>query len=65
VRGLRYPLRFLDRDGQIQHTVATLEMTVFLPPEVKGTHMSRFVEVLEADRAALDLEGLRGMICET
>ncbi len=65
VRGLRYPLRFLDRDGQVQHTVATLEMTVFLPPEVKGTHMSRFVEVLEADRAALDLEGLRGMICET
>jgi len=65
VRGLRYPLRFLDRDGQIQHTVATLEMTVFLPPEVKGTHMSRFGEVLEADRAALDLEGLRGMICET
>ena len=43
VRGLRYPLRFLDKEGQVQHTVANLEMTVFLPPEVKGTHMSRFV----------------------
>lgn len=65
VRGLRYPLRFLDAVGQVQHTIAALEMTVFLPPEVKGTHMSRFVEVLEADRAPLDLTGLRSMIAET
>ncbi len=65
VRGLRYPLCFLDAAGQVQHSVATFEMTVFLPPEVKGTHMSRFVEVLEADRAPLDLPGLRSMIAET
>ncbi len=65
VRGLRYPLRFLDREGQVQHTVATLEMTVFLPPEVKGTHMSRFVEILEAERAALDLAGLCNLISDT
>ena len=65
VRGLRYPLCFLDASGQVQHSVATFEMTVFLPPEVKGTHMSRFVEVLEADRAPLDLVGLRSMIAET
>jgi GTP cyclohydrolase I len=31
----------------VQHTVADLSLTVGLPPEVKGTHMSRFVELLE------------------
>ncbi len=65
VRGLRYPMRFVDAEGLVQHSIATFEMTVFLPPEVKGTHMSRFVEVLEADRAPLDLAGLRSMIADT
>ena len=64
VRGLRYPLRFLDKEGQVQHTVANLEMTVFLPPEVKGTHMSRFVELLEARRGALTQDGVFRMLEE-
>ncbi|TAH51248.1 MAG: GTP cyclohydrolase I FolE2 [Betaproteobacteria bacterium] len=59
VRGLRYPLSVSDGEGHVQHTVATIEMTVGLPPEVKGTHMSRFVEILETERDALDLDGLR------
>ncbi|MFU2486090.1 GTP cyclohydrolase I FolE2 [Thauera sp. WH-1] len=56
VRGLRYPMSIRDTDGSVQHTVATLEMTVGLPADVKGTHMSRFVELLEAEREALDLD---------
>lgn len=64
VRGLRYPLMMQDADGQVQHTVATIEMTVGLPPEVKGTHMSRFVELLEAERDALDLGGLRRVFAD-
>ncbi|MDO9599463.1 MAG: GTP cyclohydrolase FolE2 [Azoarcus sp.] len=64
VRGLRYPLRVCDGDGRIQHTVATIEMTVGLPPEMKGTHMSRFVALLEAERDALDLAGLRTMFVD-
>ncbi len=64
VRGLRYPLVLAGDDGQVQHTVATIEMTVGLPPEVKGTHMSRFVELLEAERDALDLAGLRDLFAE-
>jgi GTP cyclohydrolase I len=39
-------------------------MTVGLPPEVKGTHMSRFVELLERPRAALTLGDLRSMFAE-
>ena len=64
VRGLRYPLALRAADGSVQHTVATLEMTVGLPPEVKGTHMSRFVELLEADRDAVDLAGMQAMFAE-
>ena len=59
VRGLRYPLAVLDAAGRVQHTVACLSMSVALPPEVKGTHMSRFVELIEGQRAPLDLARLR------
>ena len=65
VKGLRYPLALLDAAGAAHPTVATLAMTVGLPPEVKGTHMSRFVEILERPRDALSLAGLRRMLQET
>ena len=64
VRGLRYPMSIRDADGGVQHTVVTLEMTVALPADVKGTHMSRFVELLEAERDALDLDGLRSLFAD-
>jgi GTP cyclohydrolase I len=64
VKGLRYPLTLLDAAGGAHPTVATLAMTVGLPPEVKGTHMSRFVELLERPRAALALGDLRRMFGE-
>jgi GTP cyclohydrolase IB len=47
VKGLRYPLQLVTPAGETVSTVANLTMTVGLPPEVKGTHMSRFVELLE------------------
>ena len=58
VRDMRYPLSLMNKDGQVQATVATVEMTVALPPEVKGTHMSRFVEILEAQTTALSIAEL-------
>jgi len=64
VRGLRYPMSLRDSAGSVQHTVVTLEMTVGLPADVKGTHMSRFVELLEAEREALDLAGLRRLFAD-
>jgi GTP cyclohydrolase I len=51
IKGLRYPLPFADRDGTAQTTLATCNVYVALPPERKGTHMSRLVELLE-ERAA-------------
>ena len=64
VKGLRYPLALIDAAGETHPTVATLAMTVGLPPEVKGTHMSRFVEMLERERPALTLRDLRQMFAE-
>ena len=64
VKGLRYPLTLLDAAGEAHPTIATLTMSVGLPPEVKGTHMSRFVELLERPRPALSLGDLRQMFAE-
>ena len=46
VSHVRYPIVVCDRERQEQHTVAELSMGVSLPHDVKGTHMSRFIEVL-------------------
>ena len=53
IKALRHPIRVLGRDGEIGHTVATFDMTVRLAHDVKGTHMSRFVEILESNDEAL------------
>ncbi|MFM9967729.1 MAG: GTP cyclohydrolase FolE2 [Burkholderiales bacterium] len=59
VKGLRYPVRVRMADGAVQSTVASVAMTVALPAEVKGTHMSRFVEVLEGADLILDLASMK------
>jgi GTP cyclohydrolase I len=64
VKGLRYPLQIETAGGELLNTVASLAMTVGLPPEVKGTHMSRFVELLEGRRGALTQDGLFAMLEE-
>ena len=46
IKNLRYPITVRDRREGIQHTVASINMYVDLPHEYKGTHMSRFVEML-------------------
>ena len=47
VKNLRYPICILDRQDDKQHTIASINMYVDLPHHERGTHMSRFVEVLE------------------
>ena len=54
VKGLRYPVAIRGRAGAVP-TIATFAMTVGLPASERGTHMSRFVELLEAQTDALDL----------
>ena len=58
VRSVTYPVRVAGASG-VQHSIATIDMAVRLPAEVKGTHMSRFLEVLEEFDAPLDVAGMR------
>ena len=67
VNDIQYPIRVMDRDGNLQSTVANLSMSVDLPHDVKGTHMSRFIEILNAyeDELGIDtLASILGTICE-
>jgi GTP cyclohydrolase FolE2 len=61
VSDVRYPLTLLS-GGRAVATVATLAMTVTLPATSKGTHMSRFIELLEMQTDALDQAGFRALV---
>jgi GTP cyclohydrolase I len=58
IKSLRYPLSVRMADGGVQHSVATVDADVALPADKKGTHMSRFVEVLEGIDGALDHDAM-------
>ncbi len=62
VKGLRYPVEVRDRTHATQATVATFAMTVDLPQEFKGTHMSRFVEILNAHGRLIHVENIGEML---
>lgn len=58
VRGLRFPICIRDKAHVTQNTVATIGMYVDLPKEFKGTHMSRFIEVLNAHGGVVHVENI-------
>lgn len=58
VRGLRFPVQVRDKAHVHQNTVATIGMFVDLPKEFKGTHMSRFLEVLNAHGNVVHVENI-------
>jgi len=55
IKNLQYPIKVLDRKNGFQHTVASINMYVDLPHRYKGTHMSRFVEMLHQLREEVSL----------
>jgi GTP cyclohydrolase I len=56
IKNLRYPITVRDRRDGFQHTIAAINMFVDLPHDNKGTHMSRFVELLHLLRPDVSLE---------
>ena len=62
VRGLRFPIQVRDKARSVQNTVATIGMFVDLPKEFKGTHMSRFVEVLNAHGNIIHVENIADIL---
>jgi GTP cyclohydrolase I len=62
VRGLRFPIQIRDKAHSLQNTVATIGMFVDLPKEFKGTHMSRFIEVLNAHGNVVHVENITDIL---
>lgn len=62
VRNVEYPMSLKDRTRGIQHTVGTFALTVDLPHQFKGTHMSRFIEVLSAHRDQIGVESIPNIL---
>ncbi len=61
IKGLRYPISIRSA-GAAQPTIGTFAMTIGLDAQAKGTHMSRFIEVLEGHEAPLDFDGFRTLV---
>ncbi len=61
IKDIRHPVRVKDRSAGEQHTIASFNMYVSLPHNFKGTHMSRFVEILHGERE-ISVESFRAML---
>jgi GTP cyclohydrolase I len=62
VRNVRFPIQVRDKARSVQNTVATIGMFVDLPKEFKGTHMSRFIEVLNAHGSVIHVENINEIL---
>ena len=64
VKGIRYPITVLDKNMGKQQTVGTINMYVNLPRQYKGTHMSRFVEILNEHSKRISLQNFSDILRE-
>jgi len=64
VKDITYPIVVMDKNRTLQHTVAKINMYVDLPHQFKGTHMSRFVEILNKYREQIALDKLETILQE-
>jgi len=64
IKSIRHPVKVAERAGGVQHTIAMFNMYVGLPHHFKGTHMSRFVEILNAHEREISPDTFRVMLRE-
>ena len=64
IKDIKHPIVVKDRSGREQHTVANFNMYVNLPDHYKGTHMSRFVEILNNHEYEITVKSFKRMIEE-
>lgn len=64
IKSIKHPITVKDRSGGSQHTVANFNMYVHLPHNFKGTHMSRFVEILNENQKAISVESFERILRE-
>jgi GTP cyclohydrolase I len=64
VKNIRYPVTVKDKAKGSQRTVASINMYVDLPHDYKGTHMSRFIEILSEYRHQISIENIATILEE-
>ena len=64
IKDIRHPIVVRDRSDGLQHTIATFNMYVFLPHHFKGTHMSRFVKILNDHEKEISVDSFKDMLKE-
>ena len=64
IKNIRHPVRVRDRSDGEQHTVASFNMYVHLPHHFKGTHMSRFVQILNSHEKEISVTSFKEMLGE-
>lgn len=64
IKDILHPVQVKDRTGKIQHTIANFNMYVDLPHDFKGTHMSRFVEILNNHEWEITVDSFKAMLTE-
>ncbi|NOQ50594.1 MAG: GTP cyclohydrolase I FolE2 [Desulfuromonadaceae bacterium] len=64
VKDIRYPIVVQDKYREQQHTVARVNMYVDLPEQFKGTHMSRFIEVLNLYHGEISVDNMEVILAE-
>jgi GTP cyclohydrolase I len=64
IKAIRHPVRIGDQSGGVQHTIAMFNMYVHLPHNFKGTHMSRFVEILNSHEREISVESFETILRE-
>jgi len=62
IKAIRHPVKVADKDGGVQHTIAVFNMYVHLPHNFKGTHMSRFVEILNSHEREISVESFENIL---
>jgi len=62
VKNVKYPITVLDKVNGYQHTIATIDMYVNLPHNYKGTHMSRFVEILHENKGMINMKNFPNIL---
>lgn len=64
IKSIRHPIKVMDKSAGVQHTIASFNMYVYLPHHFKGTHMSRFIEILNGYEREISVESFEHMLRE-
>ena len=62
IKDISHPINFINRDQESLPSVANFTMTVRLPENVKGTHMSRFIEILNEKECAFSVQTFMNLV---